>query len=109
METSGEYTKNFETLPESIKNLLRRAVTLLDPQEITLFGSRARGDFRENSDFDIAFKLKNDSRWSEFLAEVGVAPHTLYRTDLVNIDKLGPDYQSNIKKEGVLLYGKPSN
>jgi predicted nucleotidyltransferase len=49
-------TPCLQLLPGSIQELTRRIIQELAPEEIILFGSRARGAHRENSDFDIAVK-----------------------------------------------------
>ena len=41
---------------EQIKNII---ISEVDPDRIILFGSRSRGDFREDSDFDILILKKN--------------------------------------------------
>lgn len=38
---------------EALQGLVARLVSALDPQAIWLFGSRARGDHRADSDFDL--------------------------------------------------------
>ena len=99
-------TEQFSQLPDSIQNVLNEAIGMLKPEQIILFGSRARGDHRENSDFDIAFKgIKDKSIWNQFLLKISEDPLTLYKLDLVRIETLSKDYHDNIKKDGVVLYG----
>lgn len=99
-------TEQFSQLPDSIQNVLNEAIGMLKPEQIILFGSRARGDHRENSDFDIAFKgVKDKSIWNQFLLKISEDPLTLYKLDLVRIEALSKEYHANIKKDGVLLYG----
>jgi predicted nucleotidyltransferase len=102
-----KFTERFATLPKSIQNLVRFSVESLKPSKIILFGSRARGDFREDSDFDIAFELVDtkDNLWSKFSVQAQEDPYTLYSTDLVRMDQLDESYHRNILKEGILLYG----
>ena len=38
---------------EVIEEVIRRIVRVADPQKVILFGSRARGDARPDSDFDL--------------------------------------------------------
>jgi uncharacterized protein len=51
---------------DALDALVSRLVAALDPQMIWLFGSRARGDARPDSDFDLLVVAKNDgSDWAE--------------------------------------------
>ncbi len=43
---------------EALQGLVARLVSALDPQAIWLFGSRARGDHRPESDFDLLVVAK---------------------------------------------------
>lgn len=98
-------TQAFKQLPDSIQNLVRYGIKLLDPKKVILFGSRARGDFRENSDYDIAFKqLKSPELWPEFSLKSQEEPITLLRVDLLEYEKCTPNYKENIDSEGRLLY-----
>ena len=47
-------------LPKHLIHILDLAIKLgLNPKKIWLYGSRARGDARENSDFDLAFLVRD--------------------------------------------------
>ena len=48
----------FASEKEALDELVRRLVKALDPQMIWLFGSRARGDARPDSDFDLLVVAK---------------------------------------------------
>ena len=99
-------TNAHDSLPPSIKNLLAYAIGKLKPKKIVLFGSRARGDAREDSDFDIAFSLSESGKqaWAEFTTSLEEKNLTLHELDLVDIDQLDEKYHENIKREGVVLY-----
>jgi predicted nucleotidyltransferase len=71
-----------------------------------LVGSRARGDHRPNSDFDIAVRRPLVSQvWTEIQVNLEENLISLYATDVVLLEELGFDYQKNIKSEGKVLYG----
>lgn len=53
----------FKTQEDALCALVERLVTGLDPQSVWLFGSRARGDARPDSDFDILVVAKPDGRF----------------------------------------------
>jgi hypothetical protein len=53
----------FQTESEALDWLVRRLVETLDPAAIWLFGSRARGDARPDSDFDLLVVAKPDGKF----------------------------------------------
>ena len=96
----------FESLPESVQKVVREVAHVAKPKKIILFGSRARGDARQNSDFDIAVSERSCSadEWNRFVVNLEQEALTLYKIDLVELEKLGDDYQKNISTEGKTLY-----
>ena len=75
--------------------------------KIVLFGSRARGDNRFNSDIDLAiFTLPGFSNQGYLTSDIDDL-NTLLKIDVVFINK-DTDIKllKNIEKEGVLLYEK---
>jgi uncharacterized protein len=100
--------KSKPALPESIKNYVNDIAQSGLANKIILFGSRARGDHRENSDFDIAVEwldVKNDDVLS-FKSQLHEKPHTLYKIDLLDINTASADYLEEIKNEGFTLWQK---
>ena len=76
--------------------------------KIVLFGSRARGDNSERSDYDIAifggltYEEQNQIRY--YCNEV---LRTLHKVDLIFVSpKTYPPLKENIQKEGIVLYGQ---
>ena len=72
---------------------------------IFLFGSRAKGDFRKNSDFDIGIesvkfdtfrrlKVKFDNFWEE-----SIVPH---KVDLVYFDHADSDFKKIAKRDIII-------
>ena len=101
------YTPEFsQLLPTSVQNLVRYVATAASPKKIILFGSRARGTHRENSDFDIAIVQKNCSEedWTKILVYLSTETLTLHKVDLAEYELLAQDYRNNIQKEGKTLY-----
>jgi predicted nucleotidyltransferase len=98
-------TEEFKHLPESIQSLLRYGIRLVNPRKVILFGSRARGDHRENSDYDVVFKsLRTPEAWTNFMVDSDERAFTLLKVDLLNYEKCPLDYKQNIDSEGKLLY-----
>ena len=46
---------------EKLQRLLDRIVPALEPEAVYLFGSRARGDFDEDSDYDLLVIVPDDA------------------------------------------------
>lgn len=100
------FTKNFVQLPDSIQNLVQYVVKKAHPEQVILFGSRARGDSRDLSDFDIAVMGSIDAEvWTQLQVELDEKAVSLYPVDLVLYKDLGEDYKKNIQVEGKIIYG----
>lgn len=73
-------------------------------EKVILFGSRARGDFKEKSDIDLAFCGGKSSR---FILSVDGETSTLLEFDIVDLDKpVQPELLESINREGVVIYEK---
>lgn len=72
--------------------------------KVILFGSRARGDYKERSDIDLAVA---GGRGDEFSIVVDEETSTLLKFDIVNLDNpVQKELRESIEKEGVILYEK---
>jgi len=73
-------------------------------QKLVLYGSRARGDNRYNSDIDLAvYGMPKENR-SAFYWDAEDLP-TLLKFDIVHIvPNMNPAFIQNIEKDGVTLY-----
>ena len=70
--------------------------------KVYLFGSRARGDYKERSDIDLAVSGGDVVRFSLAVEE---DTSKLLRFDVVNLDgSVQKDLLDSIKAEGVILY-----
>jgi predicted nucleotidyltransferase len=89
-----------------VQTLVHEIVRMAKPSKVLLFGSRARGDFRENSDVDLCVvgKQCDENLWNRLLVSVQEDPHTLLKVDLVEFEKLSKIHQDEINKDGVILY-----
>lgn len=78
----------------------------LGAQRVVLFGSRARGDYRERSDIDLAvYGLPRKARLS-FLDAIDDLP-TLLSFDVIFMDDpLSPEFIQNVEREGIDLMTK---
>ena len=72
-------------------------------KRLVLFGSRARGDNRYNSDIDLAVYGMPENNRAEFWLDCEELP-TLLKFDIVHITNgMNPAFLANIKKDGVEL------
>ncbi|KYO64117.1 nucleotidyltransferase domain-containing protein [Thermovenabulum gondwanense] len=75
-------------------------------QKVFLFGSRARGDYKNTSDVDIAVFSENisDREFNLLVDEINEID-TALSFDVVHFEKLKKDsLKENIIKDGVLIY-----
>lgn len=71
-------------------------------KRIVLFGSRARGDFKERSDIDLAVSGGDIVKFS---LDIDDKINTLLLFDVVNMDEsVQEELLISIKEEGVLIY-----
>lgn len=91
--------------PNFFAPLIQKSKELIDPEAIYLFGSFARGDEKEKSDIDIAFKFSpNEKNWTLLKIWARENLKTLRSLDMVNMNKADEDILKSIKDEGRVLY-----
>lgn len=97
-------------LPEStgIRDVVLKQICDLAAQyglcKVILFGSRARGDFKERSDIDLAV---SGGDISGFSLAVDEETDTLLQYDVVDLDsRVDAALLENIEKDGKVLYEK---
>ena len=90
-------------LREDVLSFIRDSAQQNDMEEVILFGSRARGDFSEKSDIDLAIRGNGVRRYEEALDE---RCPTLLRFDFVNLaNNPSEALTTRIQEEDVTLYG----
>lgn len=72
--------------------------------KVYLYGSRARGDNHNKSDYDFAFSIPNNLNDSNFLLSIKDDAPTLNGIDAVNLSKVNKELKENILNGGVLIY-----
>ena len=73
-------------------------------ERLVIFGSRARGDYKERSDIDLAIYGGNPT---EFALDVDELTPTLLQFDIVDMNKpVQKELRDSIEKEGVVIYEK---
>ncbi|MCG2724643.1 MAG: nucleotidyltransferase domain-containing protein [Elusimicrobia bacterium] len=105
MENKSNSEDRVSKIIVSIKDYLKNS---LAPEEIILFGSRAKGNFKRGSDIDIAVKggreltHREERKLKEKIDEIS----GLYSVDIVFWEKLDKDFKKKLKNSGEILYGK---
>jgi uncharacterized protein len=101
----GELERNAGPMA-GLQELLQQTESALDLRRVYLFGSRARGDARDDSDLDLAFEHDSSpAAWARFVNEVQDCSSILVEIDLVDLTTAAPALRERILREGRLLRG----
>ncbi|MGN0180442.1 MAG: nucleotidyltransferase domain-containing protein [Monoglobaceae bacterium] len=93
--------ERFGLTSKVLEEIIQHAKTN-DVEKVIIFGSRARGDYREKSDIDIAI---SGGMQELFCSDIDDAISTLLKFDIVCLDKPVQDELINeIDKDGVVIY-----
>ena len=89
---------------EQIYHQLAELARLHGARRLVLFGSRARGDFHERSDIDLAVYGMPEVERGAFWLEAEELP-TLLKLDIIHVSPgMDLNFLHNIEKDGVTLY-----
>ncbi|MGV8145865.1 MAG: HI0074 family nucleotidyltransferase substrate-binding subunit [Alkaliphilus sp.] len=73
--------------------------------EVILFGSRARGDFKQSSDVDLAVKFRKDSDKLYEIIESMENKKNIYTMDIIDYDKISSKkLKAYIQEEGKTIF-----
>jgi predicted nucleotidyltransferase len=75
-------------------------------EEVILFGSRAKGSFRKNSDIDLAVKTSEELSFREKrkLREKVDEAAGIYSVDLLFWDEISEEMREQVEREGVWVW-----
>lgn len=96
-----------ETMERVMVYLRKKGKAVPSIKKILLFGSRARGDYRPLSDFDVAVVAPemSPSDWAQFAIDVREECPTLCGVDILRLDEQTPEeLLRNIMTEGSVVY-----
>ena len=93
-------------LQRIIADVVARAIALMAPQRIWLFGSQAAGTARRDSDADFGFEISPSARenWSRFVLEAAESVPALIELDLVDLGTCSPSLADVIRDGARLIY-----
>ena len=92
-----------------VGDLVARAVRLVDPKRVWLFGSHLRGTATRASDVDLAFEVPPSARgrWAAFVSESEEEVPALVDLDLVDVNTCDATLAREIPSTGCLVYERP--
>lgn len=89
---------------KTLANITSTFMSHQNIKKVVIFGSRARGDYQDNSDIDLAVYAEGGlpyGLWSELDEAAGI-----YKIDLVDMANLQNEkLKSNIETQGVRIFG----
>lgn len=90
----------------ALREIVQQAEKALDLRRVWLFGSRSRGDARDDSDIDLAFEHDSPpADWADFVNASREQAPVLLDLDLVDLATANPGLRNRILREGTLLRG----
>jgi len=101
---------------ELLDHVTRKIVERFNPRRVVLFGSRARGEAKEDSDFDLFVEMETSEKPPERVAQItalfGLRPWSMdvvvYTPEEVNrLREVNGTLLSVIESEGKVLYARP--
>lgn len=97
-------------LSDCLISSIQRLGSIYPIDKLILFGSRARGDNKANSDIDLAiFPLPEFDKQGHLSSDIDDL-NTLLKIDVVFINEnTDKKLIKNIERDGVLLYERPQN
>jgi len=91
---------------EKIKEIVREIAPKYEIQQVYLFGSHARGDAREDSDFDFRIVGGNMKTLFDLAAlHLDLEDALGHEVDIVETQCMRKSFYNRIKAEEVLIYG----
>ncbi len=84
--------------------IIRMLGALLPGVKIYLFGSRAKGTYKDVSDIDLALDMGNKIDLSQIMMAKNVleAVNILRKVDIVDLNRVPESLRQNILKDGIL-------
>lgn len=85
--------------------VVRILVERLSPKKIILFGSRGKGKFTGNPDFDFAVDIEKPNLRTERLIHDEIEKIAgLYKIDIIYLPSVDEDFRDLVRETGKVLY-----
>jgi predicted nucleotidyltransferase len=98
-------TQKFGIKESLLKDIINEVLKYGKVKRIYIFGSRSKGNFRKNSDIDIAIETFDDYKDISFLNEIlNEDINTLLKIDVVHFNKANKNLKKEILKHGIVIY-----
>lgn len=89
---------------KSYQEMLDVFKQLPEIEQVILFGSRARGDYKKTSDIDLAVKFKKEDKKLLLIHKLEEI-NCILKIDVLNIEKISKkELKANIQNEGIEIY-----
>ena len=90
---------------EDLKRIAPNIAKEHNIETLYLFGSRARGDYKPNSDYDFAYNAKEHTSLLEICGLMNDLEELVGRdVDIVDMKMASDNFLEDIKRDGILLY-----
>lgn len=91
---------------ENLYNEIINTIKKFGIKKAIIFGSRARGDYKNNSDIDLAIIFNNDDKDNFIKLQTKLEElETLYKFDIIDFSSLKDEkLKKEIKKEGIIIF-----
>lgn len=89
---------------KSYQEILEVFKQIPEIKQVVLFGSRARGDYKQTSDIDLAVTFKEIDKKLLLIHKLEEI-NCILKFDVLNIEKISKkELKENIQKEGIVIY-----
>ena len=91
-----------------LNQVVTLAIQYMHVERIWVFGSRAKGTHRKNSDVDLAFEFGNNREipWAKFCAELDENGLVLVKIDCIDFLRCQAELRQEILTSGKIIYEK---
>lgn len=98
--------KNMYGIRINLYNELINTIKKFGIKKAIIFGSRARGEYKDNSDIDLAIIFNNNDKDNFIKLQTKLEElQTLYKFDIIDFNGIKDDkFKSEIEKDGIVIY-----